>query len=386
MDYNKITSISMYDSLYSIFVRVFFKNYLYSFVENKGSTVTFFNTTYSYGRSDYDEMVEFIKSIMMELGIKHTIVDVSEVKSFKGVIFKLYLFIKFFISYLIKNKVNLKKILLRVKIEYERKKLQDIIIKLNSRSVFTFCDAHFIDSLITQISRTKKIKTYTLQHGQYEIKSNVDCPENYALINLESDFLLAWGDATVDEYHNNVKGNCSIVPLGLCTNNYDKQDFLVLKEIKKVKIYLNSDKDYLSNLKMLNIIVDFCDRNLLYYEVFYHPMSDKKLYNVKLKVGISPKVEKYNEINIILSSGVIVKKMAFGENIVLFYEGKNIFSPHFYSFSNDNDIITVFDSIKNNPEIYRDTLIKSRDYFLEKNDSYSNYKKFFINEFIINAR
>lgn len=384
LNYKKIIAISMHDSLYSIFIRVFFKNYSYIKEANKRkeSTITFFNTTYSYGRTDYDNMVDFIKLVMNDLNIKYTMVNVFEVRSLKGILFKLSVFLNLFFSGVFNKKINLKMNLLMAKIEYDKGILESILYEENGEHIITFCDAHYVDSLVTQLSKKSNKKTYTLQHGQYEIQTLIERPENYALLNLESDYLLSWGRATVDEYINKVGGDCLIIPLGICSGVFFKQEFSIIKEIKKIKLYLDSDKNYLSNLEMIRIVVDFCKKYSLSYEVFFHPMSDRTLYDIEY--NIISHCDKKNEINVMLSSGIIVKKMVSGENVILFHNNDNIFSSSFCSFSNSDNIENLFKSIKEEPEKYLDQLIKAREYFLACGDSYDNYKKFFINEFVDN--
>lgn len=68
------------------------------------------------------------------------------------------------------------------------------------KCVLTFCDAIGIENAIAQTARNHDICSVTIQHGQYrQSGGNIPSPDDEAYKNFVSDYLLCWGQATVDE-------------------------------------------------------------------------------------------------------------------------------------------------------------------------------------------
>lgn len=69
------------------------------------------------------------------------------------------------------------------------------------RCIITFCDAIGIENLIAQIAINNKIKTITIQHGQYRILDSRNMsPDAEAYANFVSDLMLCWGHETITEF------------------------------------------------------------------------------------------------------------------------------------------------------------------------------------------
>lgn len=69
------------------------------------------------------------------------------------------------------------------------------------KGLVTFCDAHPMDNMLTQLARARGLRTHTNQHGQYRLldRTNMSADaEAYA--NFVSDELLCWGEATRKEF------------------------------------------------------------------------------------------------------------------------------------------------------------------------------------------
>src|SRR3546814_6040446 len=68
-------------------------------------------------------------------------------------------------------------------------------------TVLTFCDAHPHDNLVAQLSSRNGARTITVQHGQYRVLTPVNMSADAeAYANFVSDRLLAWGEATCEEF------------------------------------------------------------------------------------------------------------------------------------------------------------------------------------------
>jgi hypothetical protein len=274
----------------------------------------------------------------------------------------------------------------RVNIDYAIKFLDQSNIDI----VVTFCDAHDIDNIITQCANNLNKKTVTLQHGQYCIDKR-DTPENMALSNLASDYLCAWGPATCDEFVKVNNGITELVSLGSLRSETHHQKHYTGDAITESKnkniicVMLNADNCLVSNIEMLQTVIEFCALNNYRYCVRFHPKnyqpSYAEFFNNEFFIEYQDVEHAAIAFSIIFTSGVMVELLSQGE---LFFLYQNLTTPKLFqqnllSFTSGKQLELLVD------RLYRDNITSAselnllKEYFINTKDVNKNYLTFFNN-------
>ena len=213
IDIGKVLSIPLYGSvLANLYKAIFHCN---SFHCSKVvSDICVIYTHKRSGREDYFQIIEnlvaYLKELSPELVVmqpKFSIID--KVRLVKHLFLGLSCFNKLQGSFLYRLYLFILIARIRVDVDY----VMTFLKKSKVSVVVTFCDAHYMDNIITQCANSLSIKTVTLQHGQYSIDEK-DTPENMALSNLVSNYFCAWGEATCDEFMKIANDVTKVMPLG----------------------------------------------------------------------------------------------------------------------------------------------------------------------------
>lgn len=155
----------------------------------------------------------------------------------------------------------------------------DILSKMNFDGVEKYlCQFNFleIENLLTQFFKNKGIPSYSLQEGIY-MKFKVTRPiDTINYYNMESDYLLAWGQYSIDEYI-----STGISKKRFCLAGYPKNvDKLMMKDnksIKRIMVMLARDSFRNSNNQLIGILSKFSDK--FEFNLKLHPSCDFNYYS-----------------------------------------------------------------------------------------------------------
>jgi hypothetical protein len=260
----------------------------------------------------------------------------------------------------------------------------DKVLKVQKFNVLvTFCDAFDIDNTLAQVAKKYGIITATLQHGQYHVL-DYDVPENLALNNLVSDYLLSWGQATKTEHLAKCSNNTSIIPLGICDPEYSVTTPFVLGNNNKknvLRIMLNADNYFEQNIKMIKLGLSFCQKNKLFFTIQFHPKNNKQKYLDIVNGDTNYKNEIHSSdvfFSITYTSGVLVKLLVKGEYFILFKDEctPSLFIDSLPCFVNLDELQLYFYSLSTLDNMYIDTMTKAQSYFIAKGDALKNHRMF----------
>lgn len=386
INFGKVMALDLYNEKSIYFIKIIKDAliYEYNFIlkDNKASHLLFSNI--SKNRRDYIEIFDKYKAIVEN----YDEVSLEKKFVFKSIVVNMYRF--FLEMYNSKNLENIKFFdklrlsLLMVKYKNMQRSFKGMI-NINSYDLCTtFCDAHSADNLVAQICNSANIKTITLQHGQYRgLKQGLETPDSEAYDNFVSDYLLCWGQATVDEFVS--KGVCEerLIKVGALKEYSNSKKNISLFENENVfGVILNGETYRESNLKMLKIANELSETLNMDYVVRLHPKNKSNFYkkvvkkNTKFIKDINGK--SYSNLvsfSLIHMSGVYLELLSgsepffilddrYTEQLFLFPEG---------SFRNSNELIEKYNYYLSNPVEYQDILSAKFDYFNFPGTKKSNY-------------
>jgi hypothetical protein len=219
--------------------------------------------------------------------------------------------------------------------------IQNLMHEFNA--VVTFCDCFGPDHLLAKAANGFGKETYTMQHGFYWMSSHPR-KENIAFKHFISDYMLAWGQATVDEGEiAGIDRNRFII-----RGKFHRQIKRDLEEIKAIGIFLNASVDRIHNERMIRICTDVARAHDLPIIIYKHP-SDNSHYNYERdhKVIEDNKRLLKASFRVFISSGVILD-LDCSENI-FFFDCEALPSSlktNFCSFSNFSELSEFINSTK----------------------------------------
>lgn len=147
------------------------------------------------------------------------------------------------------------------------------------KGLVTFCDAHPMENMLTQLARARGLRTCTNQHGQYRLldRTNMSADaEAYA--NFVSDKLLCWGEATRKEF---TKAGFSEDRLAVSgwIRRWGPQPAQPGGPSKGVfGVMLNGDNGRPSNIHLIRVAEELAHSFDLRYVVRLHPWSLPRQY------------------------------------------------------------------------------------------------------------
>jgi glutathione peroxidase-family protein len=378
VDLHCVNIINLYGSLISIIYRSFFKNLILP-ERGCGSDVVVFYSHILSGRLDYEDIVTTLYKYLKGLPVSLVYLHKDKIIFNKvAIFFRIYKYYKVLgsgVARLERLKLSVLYARTTMMIDNFDKFFVDKDIKL----IITFCDATDVDNILTQLSMKYGIKTATLQHGQYHIL-NVDVPENQALMNLQSDYLFAWGEATKNEYeHCNRSGRTSIIPLGICSVDYEESiKYDGLKIDGGFIVSLNADNFKFQNLKMIDTISKFCKYNGFFFSIKFHPSNNRAYYSYATDSVSYRQESGCNPIYVVYTSGVLVKYLASANLLLIFKDDitPGIFRDNLIGFSSVSELSVLFEKIRNDGDWYLDSLTEAQNFFIASGSSRLNYRGF----------
>jgi uncharacterized protein YlbG (UPF0298 family) len=392
IQYGNVLAIDLYARNIKYFIKILLESifYTYNFTFTPGKKNILIQYSYKdLGRKDYDYIINKLNSIEEDAD-NLVIYKVMKI-NLLSVLSNIVLSVKFFSllnykkDYCLIDKIKIS--LLLVKYTKLEKKITNFLKDKKYNLVITFCDAHGVDNLFTQICNNKSIITATLQHGQYRIlKTGKETPDAEAYMNFISNYLLAWGKATAEEF---IKAGISedrIKVLG-ALKPFSYYESIELNETKLFGVILNGDTYYESNLKMLEIAEKFATHTSKKYIIRLHPKNKKKLYkkylesqNVKEVVknieGI--KYIKKVEFSILHMTGVYVEMLSLRAPFFVLDDmyTEDLFKSTKLTFCNLEELNIHYKDFLKNRHYILENISVNYHYFNDSENIEQNYKNF----------
>ncbi|HIE4562011.1 hypothetical protein R1L06_05190 [Stenotrophomonas sp. C4297] len=195
-------------------------------------------------------------------------------------------------------------------------------------TLVTFCDAHPIENLATQIANSRGLLTITNQHGQYRILDHTNMSaDSEAYANFQSHQMLAWGAATVREFE-----KAGIESSRLTVTGWIKRPGAAGVRLgigaQCFGVMLNGENARRSNLNLLQAADEIAERLGIGYRVRLHPWSRAADYSGAVGprcVGLAHlSLEKYlDQVRFSLGhmSGAVVEVLEHGYPVYLLDDG-----------------------------------------------------------------
>jgi hypothetical protein len=305
-------------------------------------------------RPDYDFIPEKIKSL---LGSRQSYIEAVERFSLRQLISTLFYFPDSF-RRLVGFRQSLLSRILAALLLAKYRSSHEILVRIegkwSQRTLITFCDAHPLESLITQIVTLHGGLTYTNQHGQYRVldESNIS-PDAEAYANFISDKILCWGEATVREFmkYGVSRERCIVIGwikrLRLHSSDFQKSANSFFG------VMLNGENGKASNLLLLkwaNRLADILD---LSYYVRLHPTNRKEDYVTLvsercLALQRMAAREFFSEVSFCLAhmTGGTVEALEVNCPIYLMDDGRlaDVFRKEGLSFTSFEDLLSMVKS------------------------------------------
>lgn len=247
--------------------------------------------------------------------------------------------------------------LLIAKYRQTAKVLFPSLLKKKKRLI-TFCDAQPSDNLITQISAVFHITTFTLQHGQYRLLNELNMsPDAEAYANFVSDYMLCWGEATINEFVQYGYDPKRFIIVGWIKH---WSDFLPSASNQTFGVMLNSEHGRESNISLLNVSELIAKTLGLNYIVRLHPWSNCKQYEQYFSdrciscghFGFAEYLEKV-EFSIAHMTGAVIEMLHYKSPVYLYDDGKlaKVFRVEGLSYSSFDSMIDAIVNDRKNIDI-----------------------------------
>lgn len=285
-------------------------------------------TVYSYkgkGRKDYDDILSrFIDMIDSNTDTIYFICGIEAKHCFIRLKNFIYIFIK-----LLKGRIKhpFFAACLTAQFLHWKKNIHQRINFKKYKLLTTFCDAHGIENLITQIANQYCI-TATLQHGQYRVlKPETENADVEAYENFSSDYLFAWGEVTKEEFIKVGINKERILVVG-ALKPFSNNVKITQHNSKKVfGVILDGNIYHQSNIEMIKVANKLAEKYNLKFILRMHPKNEESLYitacNTRYLLRAIKGVEnqKYaNEVDfsIIHMTGVFVELLSINSPMFLY--------------------------------------------------------------------
>ena len=382
---NKIYKIKL--TLYALFYSSKIK--LIDFNKNKKKKILFFYGDYASKSEHHFNMIKFLKltvSNNFEVSDFKIINRLSFINFFK----KLVLTLNFYFN--VKNKDSLSNKLMfsclaaKGVIEY---RYYDSIIKkfLNYNPiVINFCDAIGEENIIAQVSNKSKLKTITLQHGQYNInKKKTISADDESYNNFVSTYMFCWGKETIKELTRSNIDRKRFFVTGLLKKKLKKKYLLSNKKKNTFGVVLSGNNQTQYNLDLINFSNHLSKEYNLNYFIRMHPSNHeifiRKFTNNKCLKVLNYKNKENNkyfracDFTLIGRSGFYLDCIEFKKKFI-FYDNGSL--PNFLKSSKI--------SINHTKQlIYKLKLFNNNDIYYSLKNKYNDdiNQKYKINNFLM---
>lgn len=279
INYGRVIATKMYGKgfkyIFYLLIQLLFFNYKVLHVKNGKKILALYSFS-SSNRKDYDEIVNNFKNTLEEYDELNLILKLS----IKYCMRKIVLLVKTYLFYRRHNLKDCFKIAILVTFYSTiQKELENIIIGNKYCLLVTFSDGHHIENLAAQIANNNSIKTATLQHGQFRFLrkgyENGDCE---AYENFISDYILTWGQATVDEFKKfNINEN-RMLKVG-ALKKFSNNSFHNKKTDANIFGVILSGETYKeSNINLINLANQIAKQYDMKYVLRVHPKNNIRFY------------------------------------------------------------------------------------------------------------
>jgi hypothetical protein len=394
INFGRVFSLYLYNNTFIYFIKILFDSLVLSHkvIYNKsGSNILVEYSPQLYKRKDYNDIVTKFKSALPnydEVFIKRNF-NVS--KMFK----RLILLFKFY--NLVSKEKDLSVFWLeKIKLAALLTKYNDIngqLLKVidfsNYKILTTFCDIRGISNLLAQICNNKEIVTVTLQHGQYRyLKEGKETPDIEVYKNFISDYLLCWGQATVDEFLKAGIERERLLKVGALKQfSLNSTKINIVKREKGRKVFgviLNGETYKQSNDELLNIAEEFAQAMDFHYVIRLHPknkISNYKKYMKSHRIKkILSKVEgkDYYELvdfSLLHMTGVYVELLAHRKPFFILNDQftEDLFKYQPLMFKNSKELLNQTSKFFSDKELFEEKLRNRYKYFNEDGELKQNY-------------
>lgn len=387
INYGRVIAIQTYDvsfkSIIKELIRLFAFNYKIEVKGNRASNICLFYSFRSSKRKDFDQIIHLFKESIND--IKY--IELIRYISFKKLHKKMYVFLCNFIKFSL-NRINDPCISAIVVTQYMiSKSYLDHFNIFGNLSVFcTFCDAYGIDNLMTQMANNEEITTVTLQHGQYRVlSSGNEIADVEAYENFISNYMLAWGQATVDEFEQAGIDTNRLIKVG-ALKSFSFTEKTVNHKINGVfGVVLSGEPYRKSNLNMISLANNIAEKYNLKYFLRMHPKNSKSFYMQYCKSeylsGSSFSIENVQytqevDFSLIHMTGVFVELLSINSLIMVYKDSflERIFQIEPYcvqSIKEFDELYKLF--LTERIRILEDQFNKYR-YFNESGNVLDNYR------------
>ncbi|QDR82017.1 hypothetical protein [Sporomusa termitida] len=376
INYARVGAMRLYDTsikgLIKEIVLLFYFDFKVTYTHNSINERYLIYTLRNANRLDYDEIID----MFMETNPEFNKVEIIQIKTLENLHVKVIGLVKNFIRYLAKrvdNPLHIALITTKYRILYNKLKKEAFLN--NADMIITFCDAYPPDNLITQIAKVNNIKTGTLQHGQYRILShgneNADAE---AYENFISDYLFAWGQATVDEFIKvNISSNRLLKTGALRAFSRNKRVKFNLDN-KVFGVVLCGETYSTTNINMIKLANQFYHIYGLKYFLRMHPRNPQNKYLSYVTEGAlfgysnnisNDEYARMIDFSLIHMTGVFVELLSMNTPIAIYKDSylEEIFRIDPYCVTSVEELASFYNTLLNNSE----TIL---------NDQYSKYLYF----------
>ena len=140
-----------------------------------------------------------------------------------------------------------------------------------------FCGTLDLENLLTQHLNNLNIKTYSLQHGLYFIYQKdipIDCV-NYE--NFESNFLLCWGNYTVEEYNKYGIPQRQLLVAGY-PKETSREPIKNNNNYKRCLVLLTRTVYEYANKNLIELLTEYSKKTNIQFSFKLHPSLDNMYY------------------------------------------------------------------------------------------------------------
>lgn len=389
INYGRVIAIKVYDSSIKAIIKELLRLFCFGFLcEIGGNTKSDKCLIYSLrsaNRRDYDEII----ALFLKYNPDFKLIDLIQIKSIEKLHIKLMLLIKYSFYYLVK-KVEEPFLSAIVTTQYVmlQKKMEENPVWEGIKLLVTFCDAHPPDNLLTQMAQKNNIVTATLQHGQYRIlKKGNENADAEAYENFISDYMLTWGQATIDEFSRAGISADRLIKTGALRkfsfNNRIKSSL----DKKTFGVVLCGEPYRETNIAMIKLANDFSIKHGLKFYLRMHPRNPVDYYlkyaNNSVLYGHSNAISdddyaKIVDFSLIHMTGVFVELLSINSPIVMYKDSllEQMFHIDPYCIKDTESLSLFYENLLTNTERVLEDQYTRYHYFNEPSSQISsNYRK-----------
>lgn len=387
IDYSRAIATRAYD--FSVkhylkeFVRAIVFEYKIDYKNNDGKILL----AYSYkggNRKDYDYIVDTFEGLVSrKVDRINFIYKVSLVGSIK----KLALFFRLYNRFFEKIEKPFFASLLVIQFLNYDEKIKKLINWKKYNLLVTFCDAHGVENIIAQIAKENDTLTATLQHGQYRVlKKEIENADIEAYENFISDYLLAWGKATQDEFIKAGIDGKRVIPVG-AIKKFSENKRIINTSVKGVfGVVLDGETYEKSNIKLIKYANVLSEKYGLKYILRLHPKNnlekykmycDKKYHEDSIKSIENEQYAEKVDFSILHMTGVFVELLSINSPLFVMVDEctEDIFKIEKSYFTNSEELCGLYDYILKNKSDFLEAQYKTYRYYNEKGTLASNYNR-----------